>query len=287
MTTKLILVPVYGTPTDAAALDSAAAAAHRFGAHVEALHVRRNAADAVPVVGEGLSGPMVETIIEAAEQESVNRRNAARKTFEAWLERSKMRQAAESASGPGASWREMSGRPEAIVPRVARFADLVVAARLGKDELDVTQSITIEATIFACGRPILLAPTEPAKPSSGIAAIAWNGSTEATRAVAWALPFLAGAREVKIMTVLEQPEMAEDAEGLVGYLQRHGFNATVSPYEADWRLIGEALLGEAEKAPVDLLVLGAYSHSRLRRLVLGGVTAKVLEGAKMPVLMVH
>ena len=288
MSTRFVLVPVYGMPSDQAALDTAAIAAKRFGAHVDVLHVRRNPNEAVPIVGEGLSGPMVEEIIKAAEKDGTARAQAARKGYEDWRARCGLThvEGAGAHAGNTCSWREMVGRPEAVVPRMARFADLVVAAR-PTDELDVTQPVTLEATIFGSGRPIMLAPAKPPANFPTVIAIAWNGSTEASRAVAAALPYLAGAKTVMIIVVPESDTMAEDAKGLAEYLLWQGVNATVKTYAPDFRHVGEELLAEATKAGAELLVLGAYTHSRLRQMIMGGVTRQVLAGAAIPVLLVH
>jgi nucleotide-binding universal stress UspA family protein len=288
MSIRFVLVPVYGMPSDQAALDIAAVTAKRFGAHVAALHVRRNPNEAVPIVGEGLSGPMVEEIIKAAEKDGLVRAQAARKTYEAWRTRCGLThvESANAHAGDTCSWRETVGRPEAVVPRAARFADLVVAAR-PTDELDVTQPVTLEATIFGSGRPIMLAPAKPAASFPAVIAIAWNGSTEASRAVAAALPYLAGAKSVMILVVPESDTMADDAKGLADYLLWQGVSASVKTFAPDFRQVGQALLGEATKAGAELLVLGAYTHSRLRQMIMGGVTRQVLAGAEIPVLLVH
>jgi len=288
MSIRFILVPVYGIASDQAALDTAALFAKRFGAHVAVLHVRRNPNEAVPIVGEGLSGPMVEEIIKAAEKYSVARELSARKTYDAWRARANLTNVENPGphSGDTCSWREVVGRPEAIAPRAARFSDLIVTAR-PSDELDVTQNVTLEATIFGSGRPIMLVPTKPVTSFPTTIAIAWNGSPEASRAIAAALPYLAGAKKVIILVVPNSDTMAEDARGLADYLQWQGVHASVATFAPDFRRVGETVLAEAMKANAELLVLGAYSHSRLRQMIMGGVTRQVLAGMQIPLLMAH
>lgn len=288
MAIRFVLVPVYGMASDHAALDTADTIVQRWGAHVEALHVRRNPNEAVPIVGEGLSGPMVEEIIKAAEKDGVMRADNARASYDTWRARANLNhvEGASAQTGNTCSWREIVGRPETVVPRAARFADLVVAAR-PSDELDVTQAVTLEATIFGCGRPIMLAPTKPPSSFPTTIAIAWNGSTEATRATTAALPYLAGAKSVMILVVPESDTMADDAKALADYLLWQGVNANVLTFKPDFRHVGAALLAEAAKAGAELIVIGAYTHSWLRQMIMGGVTRQVLAGAQIPVLMVH
>ena len=124
-------------------------------------------------------------------------------------------------------------------------------------------------------------------------AIGWNGSIEAARAMHRALPFLRDASEVKIIDGQEprasDDDHARDAPRLdaLDYLRRHGVNAKSQHIDASPQQAGPALLKEAQNMHADLLVMGAYSHSRIRERVLGGATTHVLTHAQIPVLMHH
>ena len=123
--------------------------------------------------------------------------------------------------------------------------------------------------------------------------IGWNGSIEAARAIHRALPFLQEASEVKVIDGQEprasddDPARAAPRLDPVDYLRRHGVNAKSLHIDASSRQAGPALLKEAQHMRADLLVMGAYSHSRMREHALGGATTHVLTHAQIPVLMHH
>jgi nucleotide-binding universal stress UspA family protein len=121
--------------------------------------------------------------------------------------------------------------------------------------------------------------------------VGWNGSIEATRAIHAALPFLAEAKEVVFIDG-ERPSASELAEGPPPfnphiYLAHHGIAVRLHAVRADHHVAGEALLKEAMSQKADLLVMGAYGHSRMRERVFGGATRHVLENATIPLLMQH
>ena len=119
-------------------------------------------------------------------------------------------------------------------------------------------------------------------------AIAWNGSAEAGRAVAVALPLLARAGSVTILSVAEDDRTRELPAGeLSAYLAWHGITARSRTLPGATSHAGEALMAECRDVGADLLVMGAYTHSRLRQLILGGVTRHVLHHAALACLMCH
>ncbi len=117
--------------------------------------------------------------------------------------------------------------------------------------------------------------------------VAWNGSTESARSVAFAMPFLANAREVHVLSVEGGSVSGPDARALEQHLVRHGIAATSSEVSPGDRSIGQAILEEADARGADLLVKGAYTHSRLRQMFFGGATSHILAEAEIPVLMAH
>jgi nucleotide-binding universal stress UspA family protein len=101
------------------------------------------------------------------------------------------------------------------------------------------------------------------------------------------MPLLCQAKAVDVMWVEEDVEGDAVQTGLVGYLAWHGVAASAKRFAPDKRFIGEMLMDEAAKAKTDLVVMGGYSHSRLREFILGGVTQHMLEEATLPVLAAH
>jgi len=275
MTYKVILTCLTDTETATATLELGMMVARDFGAGHEVMHVRADPASAVPLVGEGMSGAMVEEMLAAAEKHGLELTRALRAKFDEARARHRV----------AADWREEVGREDDVVASAGRLSDLVVLARPLPNR-DLPSPVTVNAAILDTGRPLLLAPpTAPAHVGQNIA-LFWNGSPQAARAVYFALPFLGRAARVMVLAAHEE-ETATPAEGLVGYLAKHGVEAGCRIFAAGGpgSEVGRGLLAEAEREGADLVVMGAFTHSRLRQLILGGVTRLVLTGAKLPVLL--
>jgi len=279
VTPKSILAPISGGSGSEAALETALIAAGLFQAHVEVLHARVDANDAVPVMAEGISGAVVDQLIDSLETQAKERAAAARKLYE-WRCLGGAQKGL--ASGVTTAFKEVIGRPYDCVGRAGRLFDLLVVERFGESESG-DYPLILEAALFDSGRPVLLAPQTAAASLGRQVAVAWNDTGEAAAALGAALPFLVQAEAVTLMTVRDHCD-ADPAE-VVQYLARHEVAAKVRTLEPDHRAVGEQILEEATTAGADLLVMGAYGHSRLREFILGGVTRSVVQEAGLPVLM--
>jgi nucleotide-binding universal stress UspA family protein len=174
--------------------------------------------------------------------------------------------------------------------RNAIATDLAVVGQNDPDREEPLREALIEALLFQAGLPTLLVPYRgPRELAGGKALIAWNGSAQAGRAVRAALPLLAATGEVLIAIVDEGAPPSGEAQGAdVGaWLARHDLAVTVRTVANAHEGAGQALLSLAADEGADLLVMGAYGHSRIRQFLLGGVTRHVLVNATIPVLMVH
>ena len=279
------LVSVDGTPAARSVLESAFAVGRHFAAHVQALHVRPDPRDAIPLVGEGMSGAMIEELITITEEEGASLATKARKMFDEVRETAAVpMEDKPSPAGVSAAWSEETGREDETIVRRGRLADLVVVGR-PTAQADAALRTTLNAALFETGRPVLVAPMQ-APPSIGrTIAIAWSGSAEASRAVAAALPFIEKAESSAILSIVSDDTAGIAGTDLADYLAWHGITAGSQAVAGEGAAVGEALLKACDG--VDLLVMGAYTHSRLRQLILGGTTRHVLEHAPMPLLMAH
>jgi nucleotide-binding universal stress UspA family protein len=149
-----------------------------------------------------------------------------------------------------------------------------------------------ERVALAAGRPVLAIPYAGRFEAVGRRVlIGWDASREATRAVADAMPLLAAAETVSVLSI--DPREGPSAHGPVPgadispHLARHGVNATVERTVSAGVPAGDLLLSRAADLGADLLVVGAYGHSRARELLLGGVTRTLLQSMTLPVLMSH
>ena len=293
MSIKTILVPVDGTEAARSALEMAFVAGKQFSAHVDVLHVSADPKDAVPLLGEGMSGAMIEEMIEYAEKEAAERAASGRRMFDEQCARDSVSVAETppAADTVSAAWVEVVGRDNEAVAQRGRLADLIVAGRPTADG-DPSATMVLNAVLFETGRPVLVAPPgvsavpSPAAMGSTVA-IAWNLNAEAARAVAAAIPFLSRAESVVIVTAESERTSAGAVGELAPYLAWHGVSATTKTIPPSRRAVGESLLGACADVGADMLVMGAYTHGRVRQLILGGVTRHVLAEATIPVLMAH
>ena len=168
----------------------------------------------------------------------------------------------------------------------ARYHDLIVTG-LGAN--DVSMEATAETVVFGSGRPTLLVPQDAAPSQFQHAMIAWDGSRVATRAVSDARDFLRLAKTVTIAVVTDEKTLPEDNPGLklVDYLDRHNINAAVALVQAQRRPIARALQDHALEIGADVMVMGAFGHSRMRDFVMGGATTGILRDLKLPALLSH
>jgi nucleotide-binding universal stress UspA family protein len=185
-----------------------------------------------------------------------------------------------------AVWIEQTGHYYETIIRRGRLSDLIVVGR-STPESEPSVRMILHAALFETGCRVMVAP--PLAPSSlgRKIAIAWNGSAEASRAVSNAIPFLTRSEAVIILTAETDNTPPSVADELAAFLGWHGVAAEILTFSPERRPVAEALLGEASNSGADLLVMGGYHHSRMRQLILGGVTRHVLEAAELPVLMAH
>lgn len=284
-TIKTILAPVGDAHAAAAPLEAAFRLAELFAAHVTVLHVRPDPTAAVPLIGEGMSGAMVEEMLNAAEKQARDAAAATRAVFAELVGRHAVpEQDAPPASSVTTQWLETVGCEEEVVAQKGRLHDLVVMGHAGTG-IDDASGLSLNAALLDSGRPLLLAP--PSMPASlgKRVVVAWNGSAESARAASAALPVLERADTVTVLTVNEHESLA-GADDFIAFLAWHGVTATHQDIPAGGNA-GMAVLGACAAAQADLLVMGAYTHSRLRQLIMGGVTRHVLAKADIPVLLSH
>ncbi len=176
-----------------------------------------------------------------------------------------------------ASWRGMIGNPTQLLALHARAADLLIA---GADNAGASRLRTVEPgeLILSAGRPVLF-PNERNGPLKGEnILVAWKDTREARRAVADAMPFLVGAREVLVATIAgdDKADARDSAADVVRFIMKHGGKARSHVIDADDRHATEALVEQAGEIGADLTISGGYGHSRLREWVFGGVTRTLL-----------
>jgi nucleotide-binding universal stress UspA family protein len=274
---KSILIHYDAGKTAPVRLETAIEVAGAFGSHIACLY----ALSAVPEPSAGYEATQV--LREAQQRVRAEMLAAARRGYDETLRRTGFERA---------EWRESETDALEAVVLQARYADLVVIGQKNAEWPSGVRADFERSLPLAVGRPVLVVPYAfERRPLGHRILVAWNASREAARAVSDALPLLKRAGHVHVVAF--QPEQSRTAHGaepgadIALYLTRHGVKVTVSRYDAPDVEIGNQLLSRAFDLSADLIVMGAWGHSRLRELVLGGVTRTLLESMTVPVLMAH
>jgi nucleotide-binding universal stress UspA family protein len=281
MSYKDLLVVLDAAATARERIDLAGALAERFGAHLVGLYPlpTPRPPQHLGYYDPALLDPFFAQLCEGA-------RAAAAKTREAFDHATSLRQL----SG---EWREIPEGPDASPALHARYADLAILGQLDPEGVE-TELIRPrpEHVAIASGRPVLIVPYAGHFENVGRRVlIAWSATREAARAVADAMPLLASAEMVTVLTVDPRQTAAGHGElpgaDIALHLARHGVKAQIETTVSAGLPVGEVLLSRLADLGVDLLVMGAYGHSRAREIFLGGATRSVLHSMTVPVLMSH
>lgn len=183
---------------------------------------------------------------------------------------------------------EYEGKQLDAVQRYGRLADLICVSQPDpKSNLGVN---TLKSALFSSGRPVMICPEqkEVAQDFADHVAIGWNGSLEATRAVALTAPIISNAQAVTILSTGEpQDNRQPGAEHLQRYLQLRGVASDIRQFEAVGKNVGSQLLSESRAIGAGLLIIGAYHDSYERETLFGGNSQAVVAGADFPVVLVH
>ncbi len=286
MTIKSILVPITGSDVGRAALEAAFIVAREFDAHIEGLSVSTERSEIQLFRQSQLDKSAHLEALKALETQAAEKVEEARRLFDDFIAQHSIDVSDDPADSghPTVSWQVAVGRGAEVVGQVGGAFDLVVVS-LPTVEPGQPSRETLEAAVFNTCRPVLLAPASLPKSLGRSIVIGWNRSVQAGRAVFAAMPFLARAKRVQIVTVTTGAKRGPSHLDIARNLAWHGINAQIKEIPPDQRSVGEVLLAETTDFGADLLVMGAYSESRLRERIVGGVTRQVLLRGALPVLM--
>ena len=286
MTIKHILVPTTGVDSSGTALGTSLLLGRLFGAHTEALFIKEDLLGVLPAAAEGLAGSIAEDMAADLRREQDNQEKLTRHAFDDLLAAHKIdyRESSVPMEQPSASWSVARDTIRNEIVRRGGAYDLIV---VGRPAPEVRSSPLVEAALFGTGRPVLVSPPEHPRTIGENILLGWNRSALSVRALQCAMPFLERAPRVSIATVTTGAKPGPSPHDMSRHLSWHGIKSNVEEIPPDYRSVGEALLDEARDGDCDLLVVGAYSHGRLRELLMGGVTRHVLANSQIPVLMAH
>ncbi|MDH6230550.1 nucleotide-binding universal stress UspA family protein [Mesorhizobium soli] len=179
------------------------------------------------------------------------------------------------------------GRGPVPFLHAARVHDLTVLDAAGPDAAPARNAI--ESALFDTGRPLLIIPPQGAQPPPRRILIAWDGSARSARAVKEAMPFLRLADNVTALTVTDEKDLSLMTPGadLKAYLARHAIGCELATLSGKADSAAVLIRSFAASEAMDMLVMGAFVHSRLRQAILGGVTTSFLDDCPLPLLTAH
>jgi nucleotide-binding universal stress UspA family protein len=285
MAIKDIFLPLvsYPTPTTVAAIEKGVAIAGYLGADISATAVELE----VPAPARPFTGAFVLEGLAPVEEAPEHQKSLlnSRQMLEAFEVAAKSSKVGHTRTIAPCSAEEMA----ALLVSRSRLSDLSLIA---VKDYDGGQEKMINSLLFESGRPLLLFSEQSVSKLSNSfdhVAIAWDHSAQAARAVGDALPLLQSAKVVHILTAADKStrSLLESGKALVGHLAKHGVEASFEMPKIDGSSVGKVFEAYVKANSIDLLVMGAYRHSRLREFVMGGATYTVLGQPPCWVLMAH
>lgn len=273
----LLTLTSYPEPTPVSVVEDAISFASSLGCHIAAIACETH----VQVPGTFLSSSLVNVGGMAASEahKSLKNAQALLAAFESSAEKAGI-------SHERVLERCLSYQVPGLFVQYARLRDLTIV--WVPESYDQWYAETV---IFESGKPTLVLPERPrARPFDlKTIMVAWDFSRAAARAIADAIPILEKAREVRIVTVTNEKviDSKHSAEELAKNLSRHGIDVVLDKVDAAGRPIGQVLETQAASCNADILVMGAYGHSRFREFILGGATKSLLSRPPIPILFSH
>jgi nucleotide-binding universal stress UspA family protein len=256
-------------------LEVAIGLARRFDAHLNLVYLTTPVTTPVGIRGRGAS------LAYIAEATEVGREHA-RDVEKVVLERCR-------GNAPSWEWHIEEGELDKAIADHAHLSDLVIVGQTPLEHLEDRVILHLpDHLVVHIGCPMLLVPAKGQIDTVGQRIIvAWKSGREALQAVRGSLPFLQTAETVTVLTGSNGSGGQQAQDGIGAYLQRHGIRAEVIPIEDHLSGVGDIILRKAAEIRCDLVVMGAYAHSRLREIVLGGTTDFMMRHSTVPILMAH
>lgn len=283
---RVILVPVADRPECASALDTAFDLGQRLGANLSGCHIRAHSRSDVALPSDLGSLADYDVAWETTWKGKKSQKHsaAAKALFGKVAERHNFPLIKKPRATPGAVWLEKVGSPDKVLSIMGPVSDLIIVSRPAAKGGKLAQMFML-AALLNSSRPVLVLPQTGKSSIGQRISIAWNQSAEAAQAVAAAMPLLRLADKVNIITRGAEGGVGPKSTQLATYLRFWGIKAerVTAPGTDDAKALVKAYQGTKS----DLLVMGAYSRSRLRQRIFGGVTEFMLHRANIPVLMLH
>jgi len=282
---KVILVPVDGTERSAEVLATALIIAKRFNSHIKVVHVRERAHE--PYMFGGIPKNYREEFARMSMKAVDSTVDTVRDQFNTFCKQGgvKITRKPSAAKEVTASLHVLDGDAETVLGQESRLVDVIAMSRPTKHRIggpgvgDLHESLMLHS-----GRPVLIVPPEWQARRADHAAIGWNDSVEASRAICMTLPWLT---QMKKVTVLVSKKREAGVGEVIDYLKRHGCKVDYKVLGGRGGNIGKKMLATCNEIGAEFLVVGGFTHTRTRQRLFGGVTSHLLDNTDIVTVMAH
>lgn len=280
---RSVLAVLWGSSDSPQILESAyQVAAGERGSKLTALYMRPGADSFIPTGDFGLA--LSQEYFDRIQKEGIDVAAKLKKLFDD--KRTKL-----ANNDLNWHWREIEGAAPLILGSEGRVYDLIIMAKPDPEQ-GIDTDILLESALFETGRPVMIVPVKdkdanPKPINFRTILIAWNGSPETARTIGLSMPLLTRAEKIYIHSSAAGFVPGPSGEELAAYFAAHGCKTEISHDHDSSIPAGEAHLARAEAVKADVIIKGAYTHSRLRNFVFGGATRHIITHTKLPVLMSH
>jgi nucleotide-binding universal stress UspA family protein len=287
MTIKTILAPLYDDALDTVVVDAAVKLAGKFDAHLETLLLRVSVDVASEFISARIDTRHYRQLLDELAHQIESNERAIKEKFEQTISNARIALSDDPSANaqPTAAWRVETGEPAEVLARCGGAYDLIVAGHPSLSSETSKSTQVLDAAIFNTARPVLLTSQTIAPSIGEVILLAWNRGIPAGRALLTAHPFLEKAKRVVILTITTEAKLGPEPEEIAKNLAWHGVTAEVERVSPSSKSVADIITDQAAAIGADLVVMGAYSQSRVRERVLGGVTRAIMDRADLPVLM--
>lgn len=287
MALKTILLPIRESSTAASLIETAISMAIRNEGHLDLLYVQNDPEHMIPFSTLGLSTSMRQAIIESSITTAAKQGEELKQIFLKLCQRYDMpvQPRGTDPGKPGADFLTLTGRRDELIGKYGRLADLII---LPQPTRTTPPPSSFEAALRESGRPVLMVQRDKVldRPGKRLA-IGWNSSKEAAQAISAMLNNLKRADKVYVLSSEQRMKQPINGDDTCVYLRCQGVTAETAVFDTKRQLPGEALLAKTRELNCDRLIVGGYSRSRIRDIIMGGVTGYLLKHADLPVVFVH
>jgi len=273
MAIKDLAVAFNGGESARAALRLAVRMAEKYGANITGLHV------SPPLKMDSLTRQWIpESALEALKKAEADNIAGIEARFREDLE--------ALGHTNNADWSAETGEPTRVLAKAARYFDILLTGQVDRGS-GTADLLRPEDVVLLAGKPVIIVPTSyKDRAFNEFAVVAWDGSRPAARALTDAMQILETKKRLDIVTVVPDETPPDCGHDILRHLRRHGIDARQVVLREDGG-IGRTILAHCAKTDPDIMVMGAYSRTRIREDIFGGTTRDVLENMTTPVLMAH